>query len=100
MTERDEKEICESLGRIGDAIEADGRVSLQLARAQAPVGQRLTLLLRMACGLSCPTGPAAERAKAEAIRLLRHADSRKVLSGEPETLATLKPLMQSAGLAA
>jgi hypothetical protein len=60
----------------------------------------LTLLLRMACGQSCPKGPAADRAKTEAIRLLRQADSRAVLSSEPETMASLKPLMQSAGLAA
>lgn len=100
LTERDELEVCEALGRVGDAVEADGRVSLQLARAQAPVGQRLALLLRMACGQSCPTGPAAERAKAEAVRLLRHADSRQTLSSEPATLAALRPLMQSAGLAA
>ena len=100
LTERDEIDICEILGRVGDSVEADGRVSVQLARAQAPLGHRLALLLRMACGQSCPTGPAADRAKAEAVRLLRQAESRKVLSGEPETLATLKPLMQSAGLAA
>lgn len=100
MTERDEVEICEALGRIGDAVEADGRVCLQVARAPAPLGQRLTLLLRMACGQSCPKGPAADRAKTEAIRLLRQTDSRAVLSSEPETMASLKPLMQSAGLAA
>lgn len=100
LTEKDETDIAEALGRIGDAIEADGRVVLQLARARAPVGQRLTLLLRMASGLSCPTGPASERAKAEAMKLLRHADSRTELSSEPQTLAALRPLMQSAGLAA
>jgi hypothetical protein len=54
----------------------------------------------MACGQSCPKGPAADRAKTEAIRLLRQAESRAVLSSEPETMASLKPLMQSAGLAA
>ena len=100
LTEKDETDIAEALGRIGDAIEADGRVVLQLSRARAPVGQRLTLLLRMASGLSCPTGPASERAKAEAMKLLRHADSRTELSSEPQTLAALRPLMQSAGLAA
>lgn len=100
LNERDETEICDSLGRIGDAVEADGKVSAQLARAQAPVGQRLTLLLRMASGLSCPIGPAADRAKAEALKLLRQPDSRATLSNEPQTLATLRPLMQSAGLAA
>jgi len=100
LTERDGIEICDALGRVGDSVEADGRVSIQIARAPVPVGHRLALLLRMACGQSCPTGPAADRAKAEAIKLLRHAESRKILSGEPETLATLRPLMQSAGLAA
>lgn len=100
LPDRDSAEICEALGRTGDAVEADGRVSIQVARAPAPLGQRLALLLRMASGHTCPAGPAADRAKAEALKLLRHADSRQLLSSEPQTLAALRPLMASAGLAA
>jgi len=61
---------------------------------------RLTLLLKLACGESAPLGPAADRAKAEAMKLVRHEDTRAELSGAPDQVEAVRDLIQQAGLAA
>lgn len=100
LGDKDEAEICEALGRVGDAVDAAGKVTAQIARAPVPVVQRLGLLLRMACAQACPAGPAADRARAEALRLLRSPDARRAMTTDPAALPTLRPLLQAAGLAA
>jgi hypothetical protein len=45
-------------------------------------------------------GPAADRAKAEVLKLFRAPEARAALARTPEALAPLKGLMKSAGLAA
>jgi len=60
----------------------------------------LTLLLRLAVGETAPLGPAADRAKAEALKLLRTDSTRQQIAADPKVLETVKGLMQSAGLAA
>ena len=100
LTERDETEIVSAIGAVGGAVEADARIVAMLARSPAPVAQKLSVLLRLAAGETAPLGPAADRAKAEAIKLFRAPESRAALSAAPETLAPLRSLMQAAGLAA
>ena len=78
----------------------EARIVVILARAPAPLPQKLSVLLRMAAGETAPPGPAADRAKAEAIRLFRAPDNRAALAAAPETIAPLKNLMKAAGLAA
>ena len=100
LSPKDQAAIHETLGRIGDMVEVQGKVTAQIARAPVPLLQRLALLLRMACGQGCPVGPASNRARAEALRLLKGPELRRVLAGDREAVETLKPLMQAAGLAA
>ncbi|HEY0052867.1 MAG TPA: hypothetical protein VGB49_05590 [Caulobacteraceae bacterium] len=100
LTETAEREITLALGAVGGLVEADARLAVSLARAPAPVPQKLALLLKLAAGDAAPLGPAADRAKAEALRLMRDQATRDVLSAAPGEFATLKPLMQAAGLAA
>jgi len=100
LTEKDEADVCEALGRIGDVVEAQGKVTGQIGRAPVPLVQKLSLLLRMAGGDGCPVGPASARARAEALRLLKGADSRQILASDPLALPALRPLMQAAGLTA
>ena len=100
LTERDDAEINAAIGAIGGVVEAEARIVLMLARSPAPLLQRLSVLLRLAAGETAPLGPAADRAKAEAVKLFRAPESRAVLSAAPETLAPLRSLMQAAGLAA
>ncbi len=100
LTERDNDEINTAIGTVGGAVEAEAKIVMMLARSPAPLVQKLSVLLRLAAGETAPMGPAADRAKAEAIKLFRAPDSRAVLSAAPETLAPLRGLMQAAGLAA
>jgi hypothetical protein len=88
------------LGELGGLVEADCKLSAALARAQAPAVHRLTLLLRLACGEAAPLGPAADRARAEALKLLRSDEARDEMSKAPEQAAVMRQLVQQAGLAA
>jgi hypothetical protein len=100
LGERDDVEINAAIGAIGGVVEAEARIVMMLARSPAPLLQKLTVLLRLAAGDTAPLGPAADRAKAEAVKLFRAPESRAVLSAAPETLIPLKGLMKAAGLAA
>lgn len=100
LTQHDEIQINAAIGAVGGVVEAEAKLTQQLARAPAPLPQKLAALLRLAAGESAPTGPAADRAKAEALRLFRAPESRATLSAAPETLSALRGLMQAAGLAA
>ena len=71
-----------------------------IARAKAPAVHRLTLLLRLAAGETAPMGPAADRARAEALKLVRDDGARNELSAAPEQMAAVRDLLQQAGLAA
>ncbi len=100
LTERDESEIVAAIGAVGGAVEADARIVAMLIRSPAPLPQKLSVLLRLAAGETAPLGPAADRAKAEAVRLFRAPEARAALTATPESLAPLRSLMQAAGLAA
>lgn len=100
LSESDEGQIMNAIGVVGGALEADAGLTGQISRASASPPQKLAALLKMAVGQTGPVGPAADRARAEAIRLLRAPDVRAALSAQPESLLVLKGLMQAAGLAA
>ncbi|ASD27223.1 hypothetical protein [Brevundimonas diminuta] len=100
LPERETQAIVDALGLVGGAVEADARLTMQIARAPAPIPQKLAALLRLAAAETGPTGPVAERARAEALRLLRAPDTRAALGAEPQAVLTLRPLMQAVGLAA
>jgi hypothetical protein len=100
LTERDEAEIAAAIGTVGGAVEGEAKIVSMLARSPAPAPQKLSVLLRLAAGETAPLGPAADRAKAEAVKLFRAPEARAALAAAPETLAPLKGLMRAAGLAA
>ncbi len=100
LSERDHAEITGTIGAVGGTVEAEARIVMMLARSPAPLPQKLSVLLRLAAGEAAPLGPAADRARAEAVKLFRAPESRAVLSAAPETLAPLRGLMRAAGLSA
>lgn len=100
LGEVEEAKLCEAIGAVGDVVERETRLVAQLSRAKAPLPQKLSALLRLASGEAAPLGPAADRAKAEALRLLRQPQTRAELGASPEAIGPLKDLMRSAGLAA
>lgn len=100
LSENDTEQILGGIGHVGGVIEAEAKLTASLARASAPVPQKLSALLRLAAGETAPLGPAADRAKTEAIKLFRAPEVRAALGAAPETIAPLKGLMKAAGLAA
>ncbi|MBO9707255.1 MAG: hypothetical protein J7521_03485 [Caulobacter sp.] len=86
--------LCEKLGDLGAMVEADARLLTMLVRAPAPLPQKLSVLIRLAMGEAGPTGPVADRAKLEAMKLARAPEARVELAGSPETVDLLKELVQ------
>lgn len=100
LSEHDEAAICDVVGTVGGAVETEARLIVQIVRAPAPPAQKLHVLLRIAAGETAPLGPAADHAKAAAVKLLRAPQARAALAADPETLVPLRPLLRAAGLAA
>jgi hypothetical protein len=100
LSEADQASAAAKIGEIGGLIESDAKLTLMLAKADAPAPQRLMLLLKLACGETAPLGPAADRAKAEALKLLRAPETRQQIAADPASLDRFRTLMQTAGLAA
>jgi len=92
--------ILARLGEIGGTVESDAKLVANVCRSTAPVVTRLSALLRLAVGDSGPTGPAADRAKAEALKLLRVPETRTELAQTPEAIERVRGMLQTLGLAA
>ena len=88
------------LGEIGGWVEADGQLISQLAKAAAPLPQKITLLSKLALGETAPLGPAADRARQEVIRMMRSPEARSVLGKDPDLLGKVRDILQAGGLAA
>ncbi len=91
--------IQAKLGELGGLIEADSRMIALTLAADAPALGRLTALLKMACGETAPLGPAADRARAEALKLARSESIRAELVSDPEQVDTIRDLLQHAATA-
>ncbi|CAN5193577.1 hypothetical protein BH10PSE1_BH10PSE1_10090 [soil metagenome] len=100
LSENDEQMINGAIGAVGGAVENEARLVAQMGKAAAPIPQKLIALLHMATGETAPLGPVADRAKAEAMRLLRAPDARTALTAAPDAVVQLRPLMKAVGLAA
>jgi hypothetical protein len=100
LVPEDFEPIQEKLGDLGGQIELKAKLTQNVARANAPVIHRLTLLLKLASGESAPFGPAANRARAEALRLFRLDETRALLAAQPDQMQQVRDLIQQAGLAA
>lgn len=100
LSDHDTEQINGAIGHVGGVVEAESKLTTQLARAPAPVQQKLLALLRMAAGESAPLGPAADRAKAESLKLFRSPAARTALAESPESIAPLRGLLKASGLAA
>jgi len=100
LVAEDYQPIQEKLGDIGGHVEAHSRLAMTVARANAPLLHRLTLLLKLASGENAPIGPAANRARAEALKLFRMDETRAALANAPDQMAQVRDLITAAGLAA
>lgn len=93
LVREDFEPLCVKLGDIGALIEGDSRLLTMLVRAPAPLPHRLTLLAKLAMGEAGPTGPVADRARVEALKLARDPGSREQLQGSPQTMDLIKTLV-------
>jgi hypothetical protein len=100
LVAEDFEPVQQRLGDLGGLLESRAKVTAGVARADVPLTQKLTLLLKLASGESAPLGPAADRAKFEAMRLIRHEDTRAELARSPEQMAVVRDLIAQSGLAA
>ena len=94
LVREDYEPLCVKLGELGSQVEIDSRLLTMLVRAPAPLVQRLALLAKLAMGEAGPTGPVADRARIEALKLARAPEAREELAASPATLELLKTLMQ------
>lgn len=92
--------IQSKIGDVGGLVEADARLVSILAKAPAAPVQKLLLLLRLATGETCPLGPAADRARQEAMRLMRQEETRAELASQPEQLGQVRGMIAQLGVAA
>ena len=90
----DYEPLCAKLGDLGGLVEADARLLTMLVRAPAPLPQKLALLIKLAMGEAGPTGPVADKARVEVMKLARAPEVREELAGSPETMDLLKGLVQ------
>jgi len=100
LVEETYRPIQEKLGELGGLIEAEARLVASTLKAQAPALNRLTVLLKLACGETGPLGPVADRARAEALKLARNDETRAELSGAPDRVDAIRDLLKHASLAA
>ena len=100
LGENDQEQALGAVGAIGGLVESDARLVALMVKAGAPPTQKITALLRLAAGQTGPTGPAADRAKAEVLRLMKSPEARTALTAAPDMLQEIRGLMKTAGMAA
>ncbi|WP_304810106.1 hypothetical protein [Phenylobacterium sp.] len=100
LAPEDYEPIQTKIGDVGGMVEADARLIPTLARTPAPPAQKLMAMLRLAIGETAPSGPAADRARLEAMRLARRDDTRADLAAHPDRMTQVRELIQQLGMAA
>jgi hypothetical protein len=90
----DYEPLCARLGEVGGMIEVDARLVTMLVRAPAPLAQKMSVLIKLAMGEAGPTGPVADKAKTEVLKLARAPETREELANSPETMDLLKGMVQ------
>ncbi len=100
LVDQDGEEISRKLGLIGSQIATDVKLLAHILRGGASAMQKFSMLLSFAAGQSAPFGPLSEQAKTEVMKMMRDPAMRSGLSAQPQILATLKPMMQAAGVLA
>ncbi len=100
LVPEDLEPLSAKLGELGGQVEADSHLCNALIAAHAPVIHRLTMLLKLAAGDAAPLGPAADRARAAVMKLLKTDEARAHFVKAPETLTWVRDMLQMAGMAA
>lgn len=100
LSGKDAENTLTVLGVVGSKIAEESSLVSQISKSQVGIGQKLSVLLKLASAEIAPRGKINEVARNEAIRLLKLPETRAAMQSSPDTLKALIPLMKSAGLAA
>ena len=98
-----EAELAALRSRIGEAggwVEADAHLCTLLAASSASMPTRCLALAALAMGDSAPPGPAADRAAAELLKLMRDPQARATLGRAPEAAARVRDALAPKAAAA
>ena len=95
LTAEDSDPIVKRIGEVGGLVEAEGKYVSTIIKSQLAPANRLMMLLTLSLGEAGPSGPVADRAKAEAMKLLRLPEVRKEIAASPETAAALKRFLEA-----
>jgi hypothetical protein len=95
LTPEDSDPIVKRIGEVGGLVEAEGKYIATIIKSQLTPANRLMMLLTLSLGEAGPSGPVADRAKAEAMKLLRLPEVRKEIAASPETAAALKRFLEA-----
>ncbi|KAK0332546.1 hypothetical protein LTR94_024436 [Friedmanniomyces endolithicus] len=91
----EEKQILTAIGALAGSLEADAGLIQQISRAPASTLLRLNALLKMANGETSPLGPVSDRARMEAMKMLRSPDVRREVAADPDTAAAIQAMMKT-----
>ena len=94
------EDVLQRIAEVGGRVETETKLVAMLSKASAPLTQKMTALLKMASGETAPPGPAADRAKAEVMRLMRTPDGRAELARSPGMMEQIRDLVQAMDAAA
>jgi hypothetical protein len=100
LAPEDARPVKARLGDLGGLVEADCQLVAALMKSHATGGQKLTHLLKLAGGESAPLGPAADRARLEALKLARSPGLRREILTTPALLAGVRKLIEAVDEAA
>jgi hypothetical protein len=100
LVREDAKAIHDRLGQLGGRLEDKSQLLAALSKAQAPAVKKLQVLLRLASGETAPLGPGADRAREEAMKLVRDDAVRAELVRDEAQMSAVRDLIRDAGLAA
>lgn len=93
LTAKETAALQARIGQCGGWVEADARLCALLAGSPAPVPARCSALAGLALGETAPLGPAADRARAELVRLMRDGENRAALAAAPQVAARVRSAM-------
>ena len=95
LTPEDTDPIVKRIGEVGGLVEAESKYIATIMKAQITASNRLMMLLTLSLGEAGPSGPVADRAKVETMKLLRLPEVRKEIAASPETALAVKRFLEA-----
>ena len=95
LTPEDTDPILKRIGEVGGLVEAESKYIATIMKAQLTPANRLMMLLALSLGEAGPSGPVADKAKVEAMKLLRLPEVRKEIAASPDTAAAVKRFLEA-----